>query len=114
MATTEECRTALEALVGRLADLDADARSAHLADRTMSCRVRDLGITFTTRLGPDGAGSITEAVADSPEAQIKFSANSDVVVAVANDPASFARAWLTGRLRVEANIFDLLRLRRLM
>jgi hypothetical protein len=37
-----------------------------------------------------------------------------VVVSIAGDPASFARAWLTGRLKVHGNVFDLLRLRKLM
>ena len=36
------------------------------------------------------------------------------MVAIADDPGSFARAWLTGRLKVEGNVFDLLRLRKLM
>jgi hypothetical protein len=35
-------------------------------------------------------------------------------VSIADDPGSFARAWLTGRLKVHANFFDLLRLRKLM
>jgi hypothetical protein len=37
-----------------------------------------------------------------------------VVISIAADPGSFARAWLTGRLKVEGNIFDLLQLRKLM
>jgi hypothetical protein len=35
-------------------------------------------------------------------------------VGVAADPASFARAWLTGRLKVEGSVLDLLRLRKLI
>ena len=35
-------------------------------------------------------------------------------LAIAADPGIFARAWLTGRLKVEGNLFDLLRLRKLM
>ena len=58
MATAEECRTALESLIGRIADMDAKDRAAHLVDRTLSCRVPDLGLTFVTRLGPHGAEPI--------------------------------------------------------
>jgi len=36
------------------------------------------------------------------------------LVSIAADPGSFARAWLTGKLKVEANIFDLLRLRKFL
>jgi hypothetical protein len=114
MATREECRAALESLTGRIAELDAKDRAAHLADRTLSCRVPDLGVTFLTRLGPQGADPVTEADGASPRAQVRFTANSDVVVAVAADPGSFARVWLTGRLKVEGNVLDLLRLRRLL
>jgi len=114
MATAEECRTALERLTARISELDAKDRAAHLADRTLSCRVPDLGVTFVTRLGPHGADPVREAANGSPPAQVRFTAKSDVVISIAADPGSFARAWLTGRLKVEGNIFDLLHLRKLM
>ena len=114
MATKEECRAARESLTGRFAQLDAKDRAAHLADRTLSCRVPDLGVTFLTRLGPQGADPVSEAGGTSPRAQVRFTANSDVVLSVAADPGSFARAWITGRLKVEGNVLDLLRLRGLL
>jgi hypothetical protein len=114
MATAEECRAALDTLIGRIAGLDAERRSAYLADRTLSCRVPDLGVTFVTRITADGAEPITEAANGAAPAQVRFIAKSDDVVAIAADPGSFARAWLTGRLKVEGNVFDLLRLRKLM
>jgi hypothetical protein len=114
MATAEECRKALESLTSRIADMDARDRAAHLVDRSLSCRVPDLGVTFWTRLGPDGAEPITEADNGSPPAQVRFIADSDVVVAIAGDPGSFMRAWLSGKLKVQGSIFDLLHLRKLM
>jgi hypothetical protein len=114
MATAEECRTALEGLIGRIAEMDAKDRAAHLLDRTLSCRIPDLGVTFLTRLNPNGAEPITEAASSDPPAQVRFTANSDVIVAIAADPASFMRAWLTGRLKVQGSVLDLLHLRRLL
>jgi hypothetical protein len=114
MPTAEECRTALERLTARISEMDAKDRATHLADRTLSCRVADLGVTFVTRLGPHGADPVREAANGAPAAQVRFTANSDVVTSIAADPGSFARAWLTGRLKVEGNIFDLLQLRKLM
>jgi hypothetical protein len=114
MATAEECRTALESLTARISQMDAKDRAAHLADRSLSCRVTDLGVTFVTRLGPDGADRVTEAASGAAPAQIRFIAKSDDVLAVAADPGSFARAWLGGRLKVEGNMLDLLRLRKLL
>lgn len=114
MATAEQCKVALEALTSRISEMDAKDRAAHLVDRTLSCRVPDLGVTFLTRLGPHGADPVTEAGNGDPAAQVRFIANSDDVVAIAADPGSFARAWLTGRLKVHGSFFDLLYLRRLM
>jgi SCP-2 sterol transfer family len=114
MATAQECQAALESLTARIAKMSAKDRAAVLADRTLSCRVTDLGVTFMTRLSADGAGAVTEAASGAPPAQIRFSAASDQVVAVGADPGSFARAWLTGKLKVEGNMLDLLRLRKLL
>ena len=112
MATADECRKALETLLGRIAEMDPADRAANFPDRTVSCRVPDLGLLFVTRLGPDGAGPVEEAAPGTPPAQVRFTANSDDLVSIAGDPASFARAWLSGRLRVEGNVLDLLRLRK--
>jgi SCP-2 sterol transfer family len=114
MATAQECREALQSLTARIAAMSPEDRAAQLADRSLSCKVSDLGIIFLTRLGPDGADPVREATAADEAAQIRFTARSDDVVAIAGDPGTFARAWLTGRLKVEGNLFDLLRLRKLM
>ncbi|MGP7998523.1 MAG: SCP-2 sterol transfer family protein [Streptosporangiaceae bacterium] len=114
MATVEESRAALEALAARLSDLDENARATHLADRSMSVTVTDLGITFVTQLGMDGASPVTQAPANADRANIRFRTSSDDLIAIAADPGRFARAWLTGRVRVDASLGDLFRLRKLL
>jgi hypothetical protein len=114
MATADECRTALERLLGRLDDLDPTDREAHLVDRAVSCTVNDLGVTFLAQLGPAGAGPVTVANGSASGAHIRLSTGSDDLVALAADPGSFGRAWLSGRLKVQASLFDLLRLRKLL
>lgn len=114
MATAEQCRAALENLTARVSDMDPKLRQAKLIDRTLSCHVRDLDVTYLTRLGPHGASPVKELPDGQSQAQIRFIANSDDVLAIAADPGSFARAWLSGRLKVEGNFFDLLHLRRLL
>jgi len=114
MATVEECRTALDSLTGRIAEMDAQDRQAHLLDRTMSVRVPDLDVTFVTRLGRNGAEPVRLADGSTAVAQVRFTANSDVILAISADPGTFMRAWLSGKLRVQASVFDLLHLRRLM
>ena len=114
MATEDDCRKALESLTSRLSEMDASTRQAKLKDRTLSCHVSDLGVTYLTRLGPHGADPIKETRDGFPAAQIRFTAKSDDVMAIASDPGSFARAWLTGKLKVEGNFFDLLNLRKMI
>ena len=114
MATPEECRAALESLTSRLGQLAPEHRAAHLVERDVSCEVPDLGITFMTRLGPEGAAPVTEMNGAGNQAQVRFTTRSDDLLAIADDPGSFARAWLTGRIKVEASVFDLLRLRKLL
>lgn len=114
MATAEETRAALEGLTGRIATMDAQDREAHLIDRTLSCRVPDLDVTFVTRLGPQGADPVRVAENGALPAQVRFTADSDTVVAVAADPGSFMRAWLSGKLKVQGSVLDLLHLRKLM
>jgi SCP-2 sterol transfer family len=114
MATAEECRAALESLTSRIAELDAQERAQKVLDRTMSLRVPDLDVTFVTRIGPDGAEPVRQAANGAKPAQVRFTADSDVVVSVAADPGSFMKAWLSGRLKVQGSIFDLLHLRKLL
>ncbi len=112
MATAEECRQALESLLGRIQEMDPADRAAYLVDRDISCKVSDLGVTFLTHLGPDGASPVTVANGSDPQAQVKFITKSDDLIALAANPTSIGRAWITGRLKVEASIFDILRLRK--
>jgi SCP-2 sterol transfer family len=111
MATVDECRTALEKVASRISGMSAQDRERHLVDRTISCRVTDLGVDFRTRLGPHGADPISEAAPGSGPAQVTFTARSDDLVALADEQLPFVRALASGRLKIQASIFDLLRLR---
>jgi SCP-2 sterol transfer family len=111
MATIGECRTALEKVAARLTAMSPQDRERHLVDRTVGCRVPDLGVEFRTRLGPHGADPISEAVPGEQPAQVTFTAKSDDLVALADEQLHLARALATGRLQVKASLFDLFRLR---
>jgi hypothetical protein len=114
MATAEECRAALEKLVSGIADMDPADRARKVLDRTMSLRVPDLGVTFLTRVSPQGAEPVRQ-VENGAAAQVRFTADSDVVVAIGANPGSFVSAWLIHRkVKVQGNPLDLLHLRRLL
>jgi hypothetical protein len=113
MATEEECRAALDRITKRLAEVDGDQLAEHVLDRTISCRIPDLGIAFRTRIHAGGLDAFERT--DAPgNAQVKLTVASDDLVALARDELSPARAWASGRLKIEASFMDLLRLRRLL
>jgi hypothetical protein len=114
MATAEECREAFEKLTGRLSELDPKDRDAFFSGRSFSCHVSDLNITFVTRFGAHGAGPVQEAAPGDPPADVRITGPSSVVLELADDLGAFPRAWLSGRVKVQASMRDLLRLRKLL
>ncbi|MCW2899146.1 MAG: hypothetical protein JWO67_1411 [Streptosporangiaceae bacterium] len=113
MANVEECRTALAQIAGRLAEVDQEEFAEHVVERTISCRIPDLNVAFQTRIHSGGLDPF-EHTDDAKAAQVRVTANSDDLVALANDGLKVTKAWATGRLKIEASIFDLLRLRKIL
>jgi putative sterol carrier protein len=112
MATLDECHDALERLAARLSEVDQDARRKHVFDRTLSCRVPDLDVTFSGELHDGHLQDITTDPA--PRAQIRLTAGSDDLVAMTDGHLSFGQAWLTGKIKVEASVMDLIKLKSLL
>ncbi|GAA2624012.1 SCP2 sterol-binding domain-containing protein [Streptomyces vastus] len=115
MATIEECRSALDKLSDNMAGAEGDVRSAAALDRSLSCRITDLDITFVGRL-KDGGIEVLDTVQGLPpeKAQIRLTMSGDDLVALVNGELHFAKAWGSGRVRLEAGLRDLLRLRKLL
>jgi hypothetical protein len=113
MATKEDCRTALDRIVERLGAVDSEQFKENVVERTISCRILDLGLVFRTRIHAGGLDPFTPG-GEWPDGQVRIAVNSDDLVALAKDELNVARAWASGRLKIEASIFDLLRLRRLL
>lgn len=113
MATAQECQQALQKLVGRLAELSPADRENYFGDRTISVTIPDLGVTYVTKLGT-GDDPVREAAPGDPPADIKLTANSGEVVALADSPMNIGRSWVAGRVKIEASMKDLFRLRKLL
>jgi hypothetical protein len=108
----DECMTALKRILG---DLAANPAAAGL-DRTLSCRLTDLEQVVLGRLST-GAVRDLRAVPDGPEvpkADIRLTMTSDDLVALTDGKLSFAPAWASGRVKFEAGLRDMLRLRSLL
>lgn len=117
MATQQECEEALTRVAGKLAGADPSAR-AKLDGRTLSCAVRDLDLLYVGRLADGALSEIRGIPADQraalPPAQLRLHVDSDDLVLLSRGELDFAKAWLSGRVRLEASMGDLLRLRSLL
>ncbi|MFE2281772.1 sterol-binding protein [Streptomyces sp. NPDC059454] len=115
MATTEECRAALDKLSDNMASAEGDVRTAAAMDRSVSCHVTDLDVTFAGRL-TGGRIEVRDTFPGPPRerAQIRLAMTGDDLVALVDGELHFARAWGSGRVRLEAGLRDLFRLRKLL
>jgi hypothetical protein len=107
VASEAECEAALRSLVTGLAALDPDVRRRYVVDRTISCRVSDLDITWHAHLTDDGLVDITR---EGARAQVRLTVSSDDLLSLVEGRLAVPTAVATGRIRVQASPFDLLRL----
>ncbi len=110
-----ECRSALRRLSDNLAAAEGDVRSTAALDRSLSCHIKDLDVTFTGRLA-DGRIQVRDTVEGPPreKAEIRLAMTGDDLVALVDGDLNFAKAWASGRVRLEAGFRDLLKLRSLL
>ncbi|MEV0304939.1 SCP2 sterol-binding domain-containing protein [Streptomyces prasinus] len=115
MATIEECRAALGTLSDSLRRAEGDVRAAAAMDRSVSCHVTDLGVTFAGRL-TGGRIEVHETLEGPPRerAQVRLAMKGDDLLALVDGELHFARAWGAGRVKLEAGLRDLLHLRKLL
>ena len=112
MATVDECRNALRSLTGRLAENAAQNSTRVDLDRTIAIRVSDLGIAFHGRLS--GGQIVAFADGDDPSAKLALTAQSDDLVALIEERLSATAALASGKIKIDASIFDMLKLRKLL
>lgn len=113
MASVAECRAAIDVLAGRLERYDRTVRARNIPERTIGVTLLDLDATFVGRLHEGSLVDITE-VDGGPKPQVRLVMNSDDLIALTDGDLHFAHAWATGRVRLDASLRDLLRLRALM
>ncbi len=109
MATIEECERAFHDLAEMLAGADGDKRQKAVLDRSLTCKLRDLDVIFAGELRDGGLHDIRQV--ERADAQIRLTMRSDDLIELTAGNLNFATAWATGKVRVDANVFDLLKLR---
>ncbi|ABW11188.1 SCP2 sterol-binding domain-containing protein [Frankia sp. Mgl5] len=112
MADRLQCEAALRALADRLDELTRERRPPRTPDRVIVCRIPDLRTTFSGQLRDGCLRDIGEG--ELPGAQITLTLSSDDLLAVTDGTLSVTTAWASGRLKVDASVRDLLRVRSLL
>jgi putative sterol carrier protein len=112
VATVEQCEQALQSLADRLAAVDEKTRSKYVVERTVSCRITDLDVVYRGQINGDGLTDVKQV--DDPAAQVRLVTSSDDLLALAEGRLGVPSAWATGRLKIEASVLDLLKLRSLL
>ncbi|MGW4465095.1 alkyl sulfatase C-terminal domain-containing protein [Micromonospora sp. NBC_01796] len=112
MASVDECRQALHDLAARMDANAAQVRDHANLERTLACRVSDLDYAFHGRIS-DGR-LLDLADGDDPDAKIALTTTSEDLVALVAGHLDIPKALAARRVSVDANPFDLLKLRKLL
>jgi SCP-2 sterol transfer family len=112
VATMDQCMTALQRILG---DLAASPAAAGL-DRRLSCRLTELDEVVLGRLT---SGTVKDLHVlphgpEIPKADIRLTMSSDDLIALTDGDLHFGKAWASGRVKLEAGLRDLLRLRKIV
>jgi hypothetical protein len=113
LASKAEVERQLGALMARLDDNEANVRSAIPSRKVLRCAVPDLDAAWFSVVENGHVSQPTETSPDGP-ADITLRVGSDDLVDLVEGRISFLSAFTSGKIKVDASIVDLLRLRSLL
>jgi putative sterol carrier protein len=115
MSTKNQVRAKLQQMIDRLDEAGEEAQAnlarALPAPKTIQIDVTDLGISYWTELAQGRMGELEEG--EALEVDIRMRAKSDDLVAMIDGEVGLMSSFLSGRVRVDASLSDLLALRKL-
>ncbi|HMC36975.1 MAG TPA: SCP2 sterol-binding domain-containing protein [Actinomycetota bacterium] len=115
MATKTQVESKLREMIGRLAGADAGIQNnlaKALPDgRVIQIDVTDLDACYWTGLSEGRMGKLQRGEASDPD--IRMRTSSDDLVAMVDGELGLVKSYLSGRIRIEASLSDLLALRKL-
>jgi putative sterol carrier protein len=85
-------------------------------DRTLSCRLTDLGQVVRGRLAEGEIKDVETVPEDAvgEPANIRLTMSSDDLLAMTDGDLEFAKAWASGRVKLEASLKDMFKLRSML
>ena len=114
MATKDEVTRALERLMARLDGNEAGVRSAIPGRKVMGCHVPDLDVSWFSVIQDGHVSPPSETPPAEEPVAVLLKVNSDDLIDLVEERTSFMSAFLSGKVRVDASLTDLLRLRTLL
>lgn len=116
MATRKQIESKLKEMIARLEgsgeDVHANLAKALPDDRMIQIDVTDLDLSYWSELS--GGRMSALAPGEAPDgADIKLRASSDDLVAMIDGELGLLKSYLSGRVRIEASLSDLLALRKM-
>lgn len=112
MASVEDVEVVLQELLERLEDVDDTTRALLPSKRTIEARCPDLDLTRFALWERGRIKPLGELPTTRPD--IRISVRSDDLLAMASGDLTFSRAYTSSRIRLDASMSDLLRLRALL
>ncbi len=112
MAAREDCFAAIVEVVDRFNAHDAGRKRERIPARSVGCTILDLDVTYRGHLEDGYVVRVAES--DEHSADIRVVCSSDDLVGMVRGDLSFAHLFSTGRVRLDASIRDLMRLRALV
>lgn len=116
MSSIDACLDGFALINRRILERSQQERERHIDERTVAVVVHDLDTTFRLRLTVEGLTDLTHhptgAVPDP--AQVTVTVGSDDLVAIAEDQLSAKLALVTRRVKINASLGDMLRMRSLV
>lgn len=109
MASKQDCEAAFGDLAAKLSQVDPHARKKVVLDRSISATITDLDTIFQGELRAGDLHDIQET--DAATGQIRLKLSSDTLIALTDGSLGFGSAWAKGRLKIDASVLDLLKLK---
>ena len=109
MASEEEVEDTILDLMRRLERVDPSYRAMLPSRRTIEAECTDLGLVYHAHWRGGRIGELHAGAAD--RADIRIEVTSEDLLALASGQLDFSRAYATNRVRLDASMTDLLRLR---
>jgi hypothetical protein len=114
VASKTEVEKQLRVLLGRLAENQESVRSAIPERKVLRCRVTDLGTDWHSVIEAGQVSPPSQTPPDDGRVDITLRVGSDDLVDLIEGRLSFLSAFTSGKVKVDASIVDMLRLRALL